>query len=165
MRLLPSTPLRAVPVSLALLASIPLAGCAAAPPPAAAPEPPPAMYLDPGPKQTSPVDAEMLKIASAEDQIDRLFPHAGGDRSNQKSAGTKAPAEESRQAASATSGEEACSIACKALASMKSSADQLCKLSGEGDGRCDDARARVRGATSRVKSVCPACAAAVTPER
>ncbi len=53
----------------------------------------------------------------------------------------------------------ACSIACRALASMASSADRLCHLAGENDGRCDDARNRVRGATARVKTACPGCAA------
>jgi hypothetical protein len=155
---------RAVLISLAI-ASIPLEGCAASPPPAAPfSEPPPASFAT-GAKETSPVDAEMLKIASAEDQIDRLFPHAGGERSNQKSPAKKAapPTDDGKQAAPMASGEESCAIACKALASMKSSAEQLCKLSGEGDGRCEDARGRVRGASARVKSVCPTCSAAAQP--
>jgi hypothetical protein len=40
---------------------------------------------------------------------------------------------------------------------MQSSAEHLCKLAGEGDGRCEDARGRVRGASARVRSVCPSC--------
>ncbi len=47
--------------------------------------------------------------------------------------------------------------ACRALSSMRRSADHLCSLAGERDGRCEDARARVTGATSRVSAQCPAC--------
>jgi hypothetical protein len=105
----------------------------------------------------------MLKISSAEEQIDRLFPHAG---ESSKGGGwrKKAGDQKDDKAAPASNGaEDPCAVACRALASMRSSADHLCQLSGDGDGRCDDARARVRGATQRVKSVCPACAVAAQP--
>jgi hypothetical protein len=111
----------------------------------------------------NPLVAEMLKIATAEEQIDRLFPHAG---ESAKGAGPhKKPAEQKDdKAAPASNGaEDPCAVACRALASMRSSADHLCQLSGDGDGRCDDARARVRGATQRVRAVCPACSAATQP--
>jgi hypothetical protein len=50
-----------------------------------------------------------------------------------------------------------CLTACAALASMERAADHLCTLAGAGDARCADARARVKGATARVRTTCPAC--------
>jgi hypothetical protein len=166
--------LRAAP--LAILASIPLAAftlaaCSAAPPPEAPPapmEPPPNLFGVTG-KGTSPVDEQMLTLIKAEDEIDKLFPHAEkkaplgrprkpGAAPNDKVLEQKAM--DDKQAEPLSDQASSCSVACRALQSMQTSADHLCKLTGEGDGRCDDARGRVRGATARVRSVCPACAAA-----
>ena len=47
-----------------------------------------------------------------------------------------------------------CTTVCKALASMRRSADQICTLDAS---RCTDARARVTRAEDRAKSACPAC--------
>ena len=66
-------------------------------------------------------------------------------------------------ATSLKSGEEAvssgdpCATACSALASMERSTMHLCSLAGEGDQRCEDARARVKSATGRVRASCPVC--------
>ncbi|AKT40307.1 hypothetical protein [Chondromyces crocatus] len=51
----------------------------------------------------------------------------------------------------------ACTSACHALASMSRAANNLCGLAGEVDGRCLGARTRVKNATDRVQSQCPAC--------
>lgn len=148
-----------------LVLALPLAACAAAPPaeappaPAATAEPMPQRFVLDGAKGSPQVDGEMLKIAKAEEEIDRLFPHAGKDKDSRKKA--EAPgkaAQKPADDASPLSGGDACATACRALASMQSSADHLCKLAGEGDGRCEDARGRVRGASARVRSVCPMCA-------
>ena len=53
-----------------------------------------------------------------------------------------------------------CTIACKALASMKRSANRICDMTGEGDSRCESLRERVERARSRVFSSCPSCEAA-----
>lgn len=53
-----------------------------------------------------------------------------------------------------------CEVACKALASMKRSADRVCEMTGEGDTRCEHLRERVERARSRVYESCPACSAA-----
>lgn len=157
------SPLRAAP--LVLFASLTLAACAAAPPPMAvsAAEAPPSLF-GPG-KGTSPVDQQMLAIAKAEDEIDKLFPNAGKPPSftRRKAADADAAKPKEPQGGEVKDAEklatpDACSIACRALDSMKSSADHLCKLAGEGDGRCEDARGRVRGASTRVRAVCPECA-------
>ena len=61
-------------------------------------------------------------------------------------------------------GGDGCEVACRALASMRRSADRLCGLSAGGDaGRCDDARGRVTRAEGKVKERCPACAASGGP--
>jgi hypothetical protein len=57
------------------------------------------------------------------------------------------------------SSQDACTTACRALAGMSRATGHLCDLSGEGDARCENARQRVRSATERVRSHCPACAA------
>lgn len=53
-----------------------------------------------------------------------------------------------------------CDVACKALASMKRSADGVCDMTGEGDTRCERLRDRVERARSTVYDRCPACSAA-----
>lgn len=158
-----------------LVPAISLAACAAMepPPPSSPPVPPgeapPTRFVLEGGKGHSEVDEAMLTLARSEDEIDRLFPHTGKDAS--RASKKKAPADEQadRKADDKAAKEETlsggvaadpCATACRALASMTSSADHLCKLAGEGDGRCEDARGRVRGASARVRSACPACAAA-----
>jgi hypothetical protein len=164
--------------ALMLLAPFALAACAEAPPPAAAPaQPPPGVFVAGTPREISPVDHEMLAIGQAEEQIDRLFPGADAPNSLRKAgpgvpppppppparpADRDASKDEPRAAGLAATGDP-CAVACKALASMVSSAERLCHLAGENDGRCDDARARVRGASARVKSSCPGCAVPTAP--
>ncbi|MFT3766443.1 MAG: hypothetical protein QM820_13160 [Minicystis sp.] len=169
-----------------LVLAISLSACAASPPPAAAPpaasyapgmpppayapgEPPPP-FQPPAKGAASPVDSEMLAIAKLEDEIDRLFPSAGkgpsrkkADKADEAKPAEKAPAKDAKEESLALSGgvADACATACKALSSMQSSADHLCKLAGEGDGRCEDARGRVRGAGTRVRAVCPTCSVGV----
>ncbi|MSP25092.1 MAG: hypothetical protein EXR75_07995 [Myxococcales bacterium] len=50
-----------------------------------------------------------------------------------------------------------CSLACRALTSMRRSANRLCELAGDADARCDDVRHRVERAALRVARACPAC--------
>lgn len=52
-----------------------------------------------------------------------------------------------------------CTIVCKALASMRKSADQICTLDAT---RCTDARARLTKAEERAKGACPACSSTPT---
>jgi hypothetical protein len=168
---------------LALFALLSLAACAAAPPPAAPAEPPsPSAFTLGQPHEQTPADGEMVAIGRAEAEIDRLFPEVtvqGGAPRKNGAPAQHAPlapdddgqadklAEKKRKEEPASSGAaiagDRCAIACKALASMTASADHLCQLTGEGDGRCDDARARVRGASARVRSACPACGASTPP--
>lgn len=55
------------------------------------------------------------------------------------------------------SDERSCQIACVALASMRRSADYVCKLAGSGDPRCVDASSRARRAEAKVTASCGAC--------
>lgn len=151
-----------------LLLALPLAACAAAAPPPATPsasaapaEAMPSRFVLDGAKGVNEVDGEMIVIAKAEEEIDRLFPNADKSKASapsKKAAPADQPAKEDAQGLSGGAA-GACATACKALASMQSSADHLCKLAGEADGRCEDARGRVRGASARVHRVCPACSA------
>jgi hypothetical protein len=142
---------------LLALAALSFTACAAdAPPPAAPAVPVPSSFtLEPRSGVLSDVDAEMMKIARSEEDIDRVFP-----RSREEKETRRAPADAPKADSVPASGGDPCSTACSALVSMRSSAEHLCKLAGETDGRCDDARGRVRGASSRVRSACPACSAA-----
>jgi hypothetical protein len=159
--------------TLALVVPFSLAACADAPPqPAASPEPPPPGAFAVGQaRAVSPIDGEMLALGRAEEEIDRAFPAPQAPAGPRK-AGKTAPADRdgdgkpdqlnSKEAPSPMAGgEDRCATACKALSSMASSAERLCKLAGETDGRCEDAQARVRGATGRVKSSCPGCSVTI----
>ncbi len=158
--------IRSLLAAAALAGSLSLVACAAAPPPATSPEAPPPGAFG-GPREATPADAEMLTLAHAEEEIDRLFANrdAAPTLRSPSKKGPEAPPQPEKPsldqpaAPSSSASGDPCAVACRALASMASSADRLCHLAGENDGRCDDARNRVRGASARVKSACPGCAA------
>lgn len=56
-----------------------------------------------------------------------------------------------------------CTVACRALASIRRAADRICAL--EPGPRCDDARAKADDARRRVSEACPDCALAATPPK
>lgn len=56
------------------------------------------------------------------------------------------------------SGRGDCSVACKALASMKRAADRICELTGGDGDRCKSARTMVEEAQRRVAERCGECA-------
>jgi MYXO-CTERM domain-containing protein len=56
-----------------------------------------------------------------------------------------------------------CDTACRALDSMRRAADRLCVL--EPGDRCTRAQQRVKDATERVRSTCPACASVQQGEK
>jgi hypothetical protein len=132
------------------------------------------------------IDGAVTDLARAEDEMQRALALAGGaprgpmvpgtppQPSPGAAAGAPAPPpappaadEPSKSPASKRSEEEgagelsaadACSVACRALESMRRSTEQLCGLAGAGDARCVDANARVDRAVARVRASCPACA-------
>lgn len=52
-----------------------------------------------------------------------------------------------------------CDVACRALGSMRRSADRICGLTGDADARCAEARRRVETAAERVRTAGCACVA------
>src|SRR5689334_8517569 len=54
-----------------------------------------------------------------------------------------------------------CTVACRALASIRRAADKICAL--EPGPRCDAARTKANDATRRVREACPDCAVAAMP--
>ena len=77
-------------------------------------------------------------------------PPAGGQPAKGGRALGDAPKQEAAPA-------DVCGHVCSSLASMVRAADRLCGLTGEGDGQCASARARVKNAAARVHAACPAC--------
>jgi len=55
---------------------------------------------------------------------------------------------------------ERCTVACRALASMRRSAEGLCRMVGDEDPRCESVNERAERARRTVARVCPACASA-----
>lgn len=93
--------------------------------------------------------AEPAKAGRAEKEIDAPGASVAADRAQQVAAPSVA--------AGGAPAVDRCAIACHALASMARATDNLCELRGADDARCLDARARVEGASARVRSACPAC--------
>ena len=63
----------------------------------------------------------------------------------------------SAETASPEGSGDACDLACRALSSMRRSADRICAIAGDDDPRCTHARARVEDASSRVARASCAC--------
>lgn len=55
-----------------------------------------------------------------------------------------------------------CALSCKALASMERARDRICELSP--GARCEEARAKVASARTKVAAACPTCSAHQSPE-
>jgi hypothetical protein len=120
-----------------------------------------------GKEESDAQENEDPKVAfeKAEKRLDELFGGAG-----EPDAGVPAPADErptpmtdpedEGEEISSLSKNDRCTVACKALASMERSADQVCEMTGEGDSRCESLRERVERAKSLVQARCPQCAAA-----
>lgn len=114
-------------------------------PPPAAPSPEPESV---GVKE----DADPVRqLAEAEKLIEQTFARKKSGVQNENGPPAKEEAGDS------------CSIACRALASMRRSADRVCELapSASPDApRCDDAKERVTKAERRVRERCASCASA-----
>lgn len=70
------------------------------------------------------------------------------------SAGSPAAGSSAAEGASAGS---TCDLVCRALASMRRSADRICEIVGDEDPRCTQARGRVSDAAHRVESASCTC--------
>jgi hypothetical protein len=78
------------------------------------------------------------------------------EKSNEDTGSAGAPAAESSAAEGASAG-STCDLVCRALASMRRSADRICEIVGKEDPRCSQARGKVSDAARRVESAGCTC--------
>jgi hypothetical protein len=154
---------------LALGASIGLASCAQSSmnAPASSPAEPAAAPAVGGamPAESNDLEGQIAALTSAEARLNEVL--GSGDEIQLAKPVTPLPQKDKREV-DATSGNkkgaeqlsqgDACSTACSALSSMERATLHLCGLAGESDRRCEEAKARVQIATSRVRASCPVCA-------
>jgi hypothetical protein len=112
------------------------------------------------------VEGQSAALKAAEADLDRALGGRTEELAQKRDAAGGGPSRASGALPSARKKEaeqlrqgDACSTACAALSSMGRAAEHLCELASDADHRCEDARARVRSATERVRASCPACAA------
>lgn len=131
-------------------------GCASRQDPRAAPGPRPQVVADPGKggeedanrREDDPaaLEAELARSeASLGTALARYHQPTGVVSGNQPTPQKAPPVE------------DACSTACRALASMRRASERLCALTGAADERCAKARQRTQSAAARVKEACPSC--------
>ncbi len=107
------------------------------------------------------LDDAALRFEQAEQEIGTLLaereetPDAAGPRPRGETEGQATPMAPPPDVASNRANR--CSQACRALSSMKRSADRLCELAGGDDPRCRDVLARYERAGQRVREACAAC--------
>lgn len=97
-------------------------------------------------------DAEPRTVEEAQDRIARARAELETPPAQPGAASATPPAkqEESRRAESGSA--SACSNPCRALQSMKRAVEALCRMAGDSDTRCTDARRTLDESTSRVAS-------------
>jgi len=127
-------------------------GCAASPTaPPAAPEPS-AEALSTEPTTVEEAQAE-LERARAELGGTPVAPLAAATGTTTAAAEGGTPKTEAARAPSPSpvaKQEMRCASACRAMTSMKRAVDAICRLAGESDGRCTDARKTLRDGEAKV---------------
>lgn len=163
---------RLLAAPLAPLAALLLAACAqnnaTKAPAASAADAAPSSDFPPREAALNDLEEQLAALGAAEAQLDRAMGRSPADDSKKKEEQESAPRKAGQGAAQKASragsddlvGGDPCAMACSALESMERAARHLCNLTGEGDARCDSARARVAGATERVRASCSGCAGA-----
>lgn len=126
---------------------------------------------------TPPDDVEALlrELSRSERELEARLGDSDDEELGAGSAGMPPPAEEPAEppeaaptAEAEAGGEQApktaepraqtpCETACRAFASMRRSAERICELTGESDGRCSGARERVARAGQRIERAGCAC--------
>jgi hypothetical protein len=143
---------------IAPAAALSLWACASAPPPAS-PEPPaaPAPAAESQATSAAPadVDGTTAALERAESDLQRALAQASTPSLNAKPEKTPRDFDDSKNAEQRSG--DPCQDACRALGSMRRSAEHLCGLTGDADARCETAKARVSRADERVRTSCPAC--------
>ena len=105
------------------------------------------------------IEAQLGPTATASPEPPRVALGGGADALDEEAEATEdeAPVVTSGESAARVSTAPPCEIACKALASMRRSADRICELAGSADARCVNARRRVDEATARVARASCSC--------
>lgn len=114
------------------------------------------------PKAASPLapakeESEPRTVEEAEAQIARLSAELGPKSPDRPSAPAESSAPPPPPGGDAKKSEdhlfvEACASPCRALTSMRRAVDALCRMTGEGDGRCVEARKTLADAVTRTAS-------------
>ena len=113
-----------------------LVACGGAAPSAAAPSSTPSAVSEPEPTS---IEEAQAQIARASDELGGRSKTAPADAA----AASVSPAAEAKPqppSASEQKDMDACANPCRALASMRRAVDALCRIAGDGDKRCVDAR-------------------------
>jgi hypothetical protein len=116
---------------------------ASSPPPAqVAAEPPPFRTVEEAERALRDADRELSEAAARPEDTAKSPPTGIAESRNERKT-----AEQERREVHPSS---PCETSCRALASMKRAADAICRMAGEGDARCGDARKKVEASTARV---------------
>ena len=109
-------------------------------------------------EQLSLARKEEAKAAADPDAAPAPAPKTGAATRPKKKAAPAAaarpadPGDESERASSSDWVGSPCDTACRAFASMERSARRICALSGEGEARCESARAMVKASRERIQA-------------
>ncbi|MBX3207639.1 MAG: hypothetical protein KF764_21495 [Labilithrix sp.] len=99
---------------------------------------------------------EPRTIEEAQDQIARAEEDLGASKKTSKSAESTAPSAGAEPQGGGAAREEkltsTCESPCRALASMKRAVEALCRMTGDTDNRCVDARRTLDDNTTRVST-------------
>jgi hypothetical protein len=150
-------------------ASTPQVAPSPAPPPADVTAAPPVITTDlPPAERQQHIEDALGELTESERALDREIARRAANRQSSPPPTPKKPIPDkpTGQRPTAPSTPEqaepkdrSCEIACVALASMRRSAAYVCKLAGDGDARCVDARTRVRRSEDKLLGTCGGCGA------
>jgi hypothetical protein len=96
-------------------------------------------------------EPEPTTLEEAQAQLDRARTELGGAPAAPASPMAPAPAEASSERASGYSADP-CASSCRAIASMRRAVSAICRMAGDSDARCTDAKATLSQSEQRVAS-------------
>jgi hypothetical protein len=102
------------------------------------------------------VEEAQLLIARAREELGGAPGADAAPRDKPAPAPAPPPRTEPSPAPPKTADEDRCASSCRALGSMRRAVDALCRMTGDDDARCTDARKTLRESTTRVAACrCP----------
>ncbi|HVH42004.1 MAG TPA: hypothetical protein VM925_06660 [Labilithrix sp.] len=114
---------------------------------------------DAKPARAPAMSTDPLTVEEAQEQIaqaQRTLAPAGEARDERPTSPAAepapAPSSETSDAQREAKAEDPCATRCRALASMKRAVVALCRMTGDDDGRCTDAKRTLTESTARVSS-------------